>query len=232
MQKRRTPLVFLASAALIGVATTGIVFAQNAGSGGEASRIACPDVGPSGQVGEMTCNEAPAGAGDGESPSFGPYRLLPPGTKFIERDYGPAPQPGDFEEVDNEAVVREWHTYTAPVEGATEESLTGRLLRGEPLQIFSTWRIDGHPVTVIVTDYPGSFLPLDVYLHPDDSRVAVKPEQIGGRFAVVEEPASGPAANVGYVSLWMGGYEVAFRSSELDHAALRQLAEAVAARTQ
>jgi hypothetical protein len=178
----------------------------------------------------MTCYESIPSPYTGGAKEFGPYRLLPPGTKFIERDYGNPPLTSDFADVTDQPRIRSWRTYVAPPEGVLERTLAGRSLRGEPLQILATWDVRGKPVDVITTAYPSQLLPIDVYLHFPDSRISVTAETIGGRFAIVDQPSAGPAPNVGYIAIWLDGFEVAFRSAEHDHKVLRSLAETVAAR--
>jgi hypothetical protein len=172
----------------------------------------------------MTCYEAIPTPFAGGEVEFGPYRLLPPGTKFIERDYGTPPAPDDFRDEDDPETLRAWPMYVPPPEGVRELSLAGQVVRGKPFQVRAEWERDGKVVHAVMTDYPETLLPLDVYLHPAESRIMVKAEMIEGRFAIIQEPLAGPAPNVGYVAIWLDGVELALRSPEFGHDTLRSLA--------
>lgn len=159
---------------------------------------------------------------------FGPYRVLPPGTAFIDRDYGPAPAPTDFVDTSDASAIEQWSAYVAPPNGVSQQSLSARTLKGVPLQVFATWSQNGARIDVVVTDYPDAMLPIDVYLHPSDSPIAVRTETLAGKPAVIEEPAAKPAAGVGYVAIWLGDVELALRSPDVGQDVLREIASQVA----
>ena len=231
MPKHNLLIVALSAVILVGSTVAAVVIFSAEGDPSQANRIPCPAVGPAGQTGEMTCYESIPSPYAGGAKEFGPYRLLPPGTKFIERDYGIPPASSDFTEVADKTAIRNWRIYVAPPGGAVERTLAGRALRNDPLQVFSTWDVEGKTVNVIATAYSGALLPIDVYLYFPSSRISVSAEMIGGRYVIVDQPTTGPAPNVGYVAVWLDGFEIAFRSPEHDHKVLRALAEAIIAKS-
>jgi len=228
MRMRRFFMVTVGATAVAAATFVSLIVSQGQDEPSRASRIPCPSVGPAGQTGEMTCFESRPTPYTSGATMFGPYRLLPAGTKFIERDYGAAPQASDFSEVNDSDAIRKSSLYIRPPLGVAETALRESTLKGTPLQVLSTWELDGKTVNVVVTVDRPEWLPIDVYLHFPDSLIQVRAEMIAGKYAIVMEPATGPAKNIGYVTVWLDGIEVSFSSEGHDHKTLRALAQAIA----
>lgn len=233
MPKRRR-LVAAAALGALALASALVVSLLTVGgqeSPSTAKRIPGPSVGPAGQTGPITYLENPATPFTGEAKSFGPFRLLPPGTKYIDRDGGFSPSPGDITSSNDIATVRASPLYVAPVPDAQEIELTEERLKGDPFRFTATWATGGKSIHLARVRYPDNQLPIDIYLHFPDSRVQVRPEMIAGKYAIVTEPASGPAANVGDVAIWLDGSLLWLWSPHADHTELRNIAAQLAATT-
>lgn len=225
----RSRLVALAFACTVGaVLAASLVVGGAQKDDSQATKVPCPSTGPNGQTGEMTCYEARPTPFKGKATAFGPYRLLPAGTAFIERDYGSPSDATAFRDITDEIEIRGWTEYLKPPAGFSEEGLSGRTQHGKPLQVWAVWTNGTEVVDVVVTSHPEGTLPLDVYLYPPSSRLAIRAEIIEGLYAIVEEPTASPAPGVGYVSIWLGDKEVSLHSTVADQKRLREIAAIVA----
>ena len=68
-------------------------------------------------------------------------------------------------------------------------------------------------------------LPIDVYLDVQERRLEQRLTRIAGHEAVVEQPKSGPTPGLGYVRVWMNGWELVLTSTVLGQDRLEALAE-------
>ncbi len=224
---RKAPIVVVGFGLAVSVGL--VARAATDDPGGRSREVEGPAVGPSGQTGELTWLENPAKPYAGGATAHGPYRLLPPGTLYIPRDY-----PGDtgsrtFGETSDTMTLTESSLHIEPVEGYKASSERGTTRGGTIISIDSVWAgPTGETILVSSARVPDWMLPLDVYLFPQDSILKVVSVSIAGRPAIVEQPVSGPAPNVGHVRLWFDGSELVLRSPSVGQDRLVALAEEIA----
>ncbi|MGE3075814.1 MAG: hypothetical protein AB7O30_14385 [Dehalococcoidia bacterium] len=184
-----------------------------------------PSRGPSGQDSPATWLANPATAYSGGAEDFGPYRLLPPGTEYIRREYTDQNPATSITEATDVAVLRDSELYIPPLQGFDEVQIRGLMRDSEVLAVDQVWKShDGALIYLSVGRIPSWMLPLDVYLYPDDSILQVFTTTIDGRPTVIEQPRNGPSANVGYVRVWLNGQELALRSPSIDQVQLSEIA--------
>ncbi|PFG74140.1 hypothetical protein A9A59_1349 [Tepidiforma thermophila] len=217
---------------LLAVVTLAIAFsvmltalAAADGPRGWSDEVPGPERGPSGQTGQLTWLENPARPYAGGAEQVGPYRLLPPGTLYIERTYPGDTGARDFAETSSPDVLRRSALYFEPLPGFSVSSERGTVRDGQVIGIDSYWKNDaGDALIVSSAAVPDWMLPLDVYLYPTDSPLEVFTTTIAGRPAIVEQPSAGPAPNVGYVRVWLEGQEIVLRSPSMGQDRLIDLA--------
>lgn len=211
-------LVFAGS--MIAVAAT-----QNRGGPSTAKEVAGPSVGPAGQTGELHYLENTARRYAGDAQDFGPFRLLPAGTQYIPRPLPteltgkPTPHPVSLDELKASQL---W--VDAP-EGLELAQASGDEWLGKAINAQFLWRTaDGKSVQATVSIVEDWQKPLDVYLVYPDSLLRVAPVMIDGHYAIVNEPSTGPAPNVGYVSVFVNNKLLYLSSPDLDQKALQRYA--------
>ena len=216
-----------------GLATIGLsvaAVAQNSNQGPSlAKEVSGPNIGPSGQTGELHYLENPGNEFSGGSTTFGPYRLLPPGTKFIPR-FAEGPPPKLIERTTEK---RSWPDRTLDLEppnGLQEKRATATVLDGARVDsIEYVWTDGTQEILVLSMLVSEEMLPLDVYLPFDDSTLAIKTMRMSETtFAVIEQPRAGPAPNVGYVSVYSLGRLLTFQSPDVGQDRLLDIAKLVA----
>jgi len=214
--------VLLVAAIAIAVLMIGGAASQERPSGAKILERA--DRGPSGQPGPVNILGNPAKPYTGGAVEHGPYRLLPPGTKYIPREY-PKDAPQEQPVVTLDASVRAGSSlYIAPLPGFTEVRGSATLHAGEVVLTEAEWSGPVGTVYVAARLLKPWNLPLDVYLSYPDSALQVRVETISGYPAVILEPARGPAPNVGYVQAAVDGELIHLSSPTTGQDTLRTLA--------
>lgn len=219
-----------ASVGVIGtaIAFSGALVVASATSGisSKSQEVDGPAVGPSGQTGQMTYLENPAVVEfDGSGELHGPYRLLPPGTKYVSREYSRAWDSADYVEASSSDVLDLISWAQPPLEHSLA-SARGTLVDGEIATFDIVWRRDGGSTVTLSGGRLAPWrLPLDVYLHPADSAIQVRPIEVHGYPAIIVEPSSGPAPNVGYLRIAFDGFDLAIQSPDLPHDQLVEVAD-------
>ncbi len=221
-------ILVIAIGASLSVAAFGAYASAQLGeSPSQSKSVPGPAIGPSGQTGDLHYFENPAKEFDGTSEKFGPYRLLPLGTKFIPRAYPDDKAPRDFSETKDSVLLSASKAHVLRPTGFVETNLSGTLRNGAPIVLSATWISGKRTVTVASAPVQQWALPIDVYLHFPDSLIAVKPVMIGGWPGIVTRPTSGPVAGIGSVQIWLDGIEVVFTSADLNRDEVTAIAEAV-----
>ena len=230
MSQRRRLLTLAAIALLAAGGLAAVAAAQ--GGGGRPHEVLGPAIGPSGQTGDLHYFENKPNPWDGTFTQFGPFRILPPGIQVIER----ADPFGSLESapvtLTTEAQqIGKSPAYIAPVVGYGETQLKARMRGGVVTQVEAVWSLGGATVVVMSGLVPLSALPLDEYSSLAESPLAPvgTPTLIGGRYAIVSQPKSGPALHVGYVRIWLDGTDLWLRSDDLGQDKLAAIAEAISA---
>lgn len=226
MPRRRSLIVSMASvAAAVGLLAGAVAEDRPSWS----KEVSGPGVGPAGQTGELHYLENPAKPYQGGARQFGPYRLLPPGTRYIERDYPADTAPREFTETADPSLFTGSELYIPPLAGYAEKSANAVLRNSTPILVQLSWASAEIALQVVVTAAPEWQMPLDVYLHFEDSPITVRSEMLSGHFAIVTEPTAGPAPNVGSVRVWLGGREIFLSSPNAGQDRLRVIAETILA---
>jgi len=211
-----------------------VVGAMAQGSGGpsQAREVAGPSVGPYGQQGELHYFENPAHEYSGGAKEFGPYRLLPAGTKYIPR---PPKDPRPATSVEEVRDVARWKGTNLDVpapKGFVERRAAATVIDGTTIDAVSfAWSSPSGTIYAVVHSVAEDRLPLDVYLTFDDSPIEERPVMIAGYHAIVEQPRSGPAPNVGYVAVYVAGRSIDLHSPDMGQDRLVQVAQELLSRT-
>jgi len=169
--------------------------------------------------------ENPPTDSSGSSSQFGPYRVFPPGAKIQDRTYPDDPDPIPYSDSRDRITISKSDLYIPPPPGYTESGITAKTRRGEPHIIAAEWVAGDSHFNVVSVLAPAWRLPLDVYLDLPESRFVQRTLQINGHPAIVDEPKAGPMPNVGYVRVWMGGWEIVITSPNVGQDRLLSLAD-------
>lgn len=226
---QNTRLLTLAAIALLAAGGLAAVAAAQVG-GGRPHEVAGPDIGPSGQTGELHYFENKPKPWDGTFTQFGPYRILPPGIEVVLRDdpFGSlAAAPVTF--TTDILQINRSPAYITPVMGYSEAQVQARMRGGSVTHVEAVWSLGAATVVVMSSVVPQSALPLDEYASLAESPLAPvgTPVMIGRRYAIVSQPKSGPAPHVGYVRIWLDGTDLWLRSDDLGQDKLVAIAEAI-----
>ena len=221
-------LMVIAAAIATGSLTFVIVAASSDGKS-QLQEVPGPAVGPAGQTGELHYFEGtPATEYNGGAKEYGPYRLLPAGTKYIVRPFPEDKAPGAMTRTAGPSAVGASSLYIRPPDGFTLADGWVVAYDGFDHEASFTWTAPGATVWAAYAAVDDWRLPLDVYLYFNDSPLVVRPAMIGGYYAIVEEPRKGPAPNVGKVELYVNGRALVLRSPDLGQDRLEAIAAEVA----
>ncbi len=223
----------LTTAIAVGLAcmTIGVVAAQGGSGPSQATEVSGPTIGPAGQSGELHYLENQAKDWDGTSTPFGPYRLLPPGTKFIERPFPEQEPAKGIEESSERARSQESALNVEPPSGFIEKTRSAMFVDGEVMSIGYVWTSGSREIDASVDKVFPEQLPLDVYLTFDDSPFVVKPTQVGDHFVIVQQLRTGPSANQGWVASYDDGVSISLHSPTDGEDALTAVLSDLLART-
>ena len=222
---RRLPIITAAGAAsLIAAGMTAAAIVGNGDGPSSARQIAGPSVGPAGQTGDLHYLENPAKPWDGTSQQWGPYRLLPAGTRYIERPLPPDRAPHQAEQATDPSIWRSSPLAVQPPAGFTEKQGKAVLYDGQVGELWFTWVGSEGTVNAGVGQLLDWRLPMDVYLYYDDSPLVIRPVKIEGFPAIIEEPRAGPAPNVGRVEVAAKGKVFVLRSPDIGQDRLESIA--------
>ena len=188
-----------------------------------ATEVPGPSVGPSGQTGDLHYLENPGTEYRGGAEEFGPFRLLPPGTKFIERASRGVPATS-VEEVDRPAVWEDSDLVLSIPTEVQADRISATVVNGESLaQLNYALSARDGGLTATVMRVSDSSLPLDVYRPLADSPLEIVTTQRNGAYVVIEQRRSGPAPSSGYVSIYADGRLLTLYSQELGQDRLAEI---------
>jgi hypothetical protein len=191
--KRRSTLIAVALSATVTAGLTATALAQRGGDNpSRAKEVAGPAVGPAGQTGELHYFENPGKEYAGGATMVGPYRVLPPGTKYISRDW-PGPVPKTIEYSADPATWSQTALVLPEPAGFRQTSAQATILDGTRVATVDyVWSSAAGQIHARVLVIPEARLPLDVYLTFDDSPIVNTVMKIEGGFAVAVASAQSP----------------------------------------
>lgn len=199
-----------------------------------ARPVAGSDVGPSGQTGQITYLDNTGEAYRGDAEEFGPFRLMPPGTKHLVREYPADTAPRDFRETYSRQSLPSSKLLVLPPAGWSESAFRTVLRNGIPIEASGLWASpDGRAVSFFVIDVPDWALPIDVYLGFPDSLTVKSMTTISTHPAIVEGPnerrslKTPPPPPGGSVRVYVNGVQLILQSDDLEIEELTQVAKSV-----
>lgn len=222
LKRVRLLVATVASVSLIGTLVV-VALAQQGPT--RPHEVAGPDVGPSGQTGDLHYFDNPPSAESPTPTQFGPYRVFPPGSRVQNREYPDDPDPVEYRPTKDQASLANSPLHLAPPTGYREVELSGTERRGVPQIVSAHWASGSDELDVVAVVMPTWRLPIDVYLDVQERRLEQRLTRIAGHEAVVEQPKSGPTPGLGYVRVWMNGWELVLTSTVLGQDRLEALAE-------
>lgn len=227
----------LVSASIAIVAAIGLTLTSVAQQGppkpGRAREVTGVTIGPSGQTGELHVFENPTTGNVGGATEFGPFRVLPAGAAGIPRPAPPEEATKMRSQSSDPAVWRDSGLAVDPPAGFVQFAAQATLLDSEVDRVDYQWKGPEGTVVGVIARVPAWRLPIDVYQRFPDSRLQVTTEMIEGYYAVIEEPKSGPAPNVGRVQVYVAtigqlGRGIVLSSPDMGQDKLRAVAASLA----
>lgn len=221
----------------VGTVTTFAAVSGAKDSPATARPVDGPSTGPSGQTGELTYLDDTGSDYAGGADEFGPYRLVPPGTKQIVREYPQDTEAREFSESHSRSDLPSSRLLVAPDDDWTESAFRALLRNGRVVEVSALWEGSGGiSVSLLLMEVPDWALPLDTYLTFPDSLTTLAPAMIAGHYAILDGPNEDRQQGVpppppgGTVRIYFGGGELIVQSDVLPVAEVAELAADIVAR--
>jgi hypothetical protein len=160
-----------------------------------------------------------------EAVDWGAFRLFPEGSAYPERDNPGGPAPANQETTSDIATARDAPILIDPPSGYTRETATVTTFDSAAQSVSQTWKDErGRQLLVRAGFLRENELPIDVTISSPGALVDVRAIMVDSRFAILTQPASGPAPNVGGISVGMDTWIFHLTSPDLGQDELRKVA--------